>query len=251
MSIRRNDKGQSLVQVLVSMGIMAILVSAMASFMSDSYKSTKALSQKLEALELKNTLQSAFLNTKNCTCQVSAAINTAVAAQLHFDSTKTNSAIDLKELKSGCAANAQIYAKAGAVLPGSQTQLKVEAIKIENFIPTGNADEFTGDFTVSFEPTSLARPLAPIRIAQKFFVKTSDPASAKTIETCDPIRSGGSAEEGDLCGLSNYSWMYGVQVRRKCHGFDPYSACPEGYSRIGWPEGNNGGIQMVYHCAKD
>lgn len=242
-------------QVLIAIGLVGILSVALASVLADYSRNSRAMTQKMEAMDLKNMLQMSFINADNCTCQFSALVNTTKASQLIFDSTLAagKARMNLDEVRTSCGVGAMVLAKNNEILPGSQTNLRVSSIGIEGISPTGNADEYIGYVTVSFDQSTLARSLAPVRFPQKFFAVSTSPATAKTIETCNPVKTGGggSAGEGDICGLALNSWLNGVQAIRKCHGLNPYYECPAGYSRIGWAEGNAGGLQYIYHCAKD
>lgn len=247
--------GQGIVQALIAIALVGIVSAAIASILNDFSKSSRAMAQKLESMDLKNALQMTFINTDNCTCQFSALVNTAKASQLVFNSTPAagGGRMGLDDIKSSCVGSAMVLARKNALLPGTQTKLKVADIAIEDITATGNADEYLGYITVTFDQTSLVRSLAPIRFPQKFFTVPTSPAVAKTIETCNPTKpsGSGSAGEGEICGLALNSWLNGVQAIRKCQGLNPYYQCPTGYSRIGWAEGNAGGLQYIYHCAKD
>ncbi|MNK15816.1 hypothetical protein D3C87_339670 [compost metagenome] len=183
----KNSRGQSLVQVLITIGIMAILASVMATMNYNQAKQNKALTQKLETLDLKNLIQNTFTVTGNCTCQLSAEINTANAPNLSFNSSAPaeSQSLSLLQLKSGCSPSANVLAKDGELVPGTQTQLRVQRISLDNIKPTGNPNEFLGMISVHFDPNSTAHALAPLRINQKFITTATSPNTAKVIQTCE------------------------------------------------------------------
>ncbi len=77
-----NKKGQSLVQVLVSMGIMGIFMMAMISTQSMQAKENRALSEKLAANDFQQQLTRAFADGSLCKKLLTTPSPTT------FDSTK-------------------------------------------------------------------------------------------------------------------------------------------------------------------
>lgn len=68
----KNEKGMSLVEVLVSVGISVIVSFVMATMMVNMSTDQKALQEKYTVLELKNTVLTALSNPTICTAQLAA-----------------------------------------------------------------------------------------------------------------------------------------------------------------------------------
>lgn len=60
--------GQSLVQVIVSLGVIAVLAVAVMTLLVSQASSIRYLEQRSESLEVKNLLSLTFQNADNCTC---------------------------------------------------------------------------------------------------------------------------------------------------------------------------------------
>lgn len=69
--INRSQSGQSLVQVMISMGIVALLASTFATLTSNQQRETSALSERLAAYELKSFLTSILSDGTVCTYEFS------------------------------------------------------------------------------------------------------------------------------------------------------------------------------------
>lgn len=88
----------SLVEVLVSLGITVILMSATASMFVTQQRENRALNQKLEMMDLKNQIMQAFQNSSTCTWQIQGkTFNNSAVTSTNPSSTN----IDLVELRHG------------------------------------------------------------------------------------------------------------------------------------------------------
>lgn len=219
-----NTRGQSLVQTLVAAGILSIILSAMTAATVNMHKSNKLLSQKLEVLDLKNQLQSTFLNPDTCTCQLNPTLNSGNSTNLKFDSTIATSSMNLKQLKSACAPSASELVKEDSPLLGTQTGLRVSSVLMTNIQATGNTDEYIGTIEVRLQGETLAGPLAPLRFLQKFYGDPVSPANAKTVARCRNTNFGlHVASASGVIGANN---LGNVTIDLATYGFDPLGEDP-------------------------
>lgn len=219
-----NQKGQTLVQTLVSIGITAIVIAAVASFTVQMQKSNKLLSQKLEVLDLKNQLITNFLNPATCSCQLNPAINVANAANLKFNSANASSSMDLQEIRTSCVSSASVLVKKGVALPGTQTGLVVESVHMSNIESTGNDNEFYGTIHVRFSPSSLAGPLQGVKIRQKFFTDPSSLPSAKIPRSCHSDQ--GSLKVASAQNVIGSNPSGSITIDLEDFGFNPLGSDP-------------------------
>lgn len=209
-----NNRGMSLVEVLVSLGITVILMSATASMFVTQQRENRALNQKLEMVDLKNQIMQAFQNSSTCTWQIQGkTFNTSGVTSTNPSSTS----IDLVELRHGPNSSSLLLAKTNSTLPGSQSNLKVASIRFNNILATGNPDEYKGHFEITFMDSSLSRPMRPTIIPQ-VIQATGSPTA--TITACG-------------AGLISLDDMVIVEGPVKNRHYSPSIAmCPPGYGVI-------------------
>lgn len=204
----------SLVEVLVSLGITVILMSATASMFVTQQRENRALNQKLEMVELKNQIMQAFQSSSTCTWQLQGkTFNTTGVTS----TTPSTTSIDLVELRYGPNSSSLLLAKTNTLLPGSQSNLKVASIRLNNILATGNPDEYKGLIEIAFTDTSLARPMKPTIVPQ-IIQATGSPTA--TITACG-------------AGFMSLDDMVIVEGPVKNRYYSPSIAmCPPGYGVV-------------------
>lgn len=219
-----NARGQSLIQSIVAIAVSAIAINAVIATTVNMQKANKQLAQKLESIDLKNQLMSTFLKPANCTCQLNANVNVTNASNLKFDSGETSPSINLTELKAGCAPSSPSLTKAGELLPGTQTNLKVKSVKLSEIVATGNPDEYAGFFNIEFDEKTTAGPLASIRIRQAFVIDPASPPGQRTILRCQNDDAGILVASGANVVGTNANGN--VTIDLATYGFDPLGSNP-------------------------
>lgn len=171
----KNNRGFSIVQVLVAASILLVVMLALSSFMADQYKMVGKLSRKLEILNATSLIQSTLVNSKNCTC-ILRPNNVSSPGNLWFNSTNTSGTeqIILDKIPSGCDPSSVSLVEKGKPLSSMFGDLLVQSVLFKNIKPTGSINEWIGSFEISFN-----QPVLPIVIQQRFLVEDS-PASLPT-----------------------------------------------------------------------
>ena len=217
------NEGQGLIQTLIALGVTAIVIATMATATVNMQKSNKLLSQKLEVMDLKNQLQTTFLNPDNCTCQLNPAVNTGNAANLVFNSTQNNASMNLKELKAACLPTSQVLVQESAPLLCTQTNLKIQSVRMTDIQPTGNTEEYIGNIEIQYQLDSLAGPLAPLKFRQKFYGNPASPPQAKTVLSCRSDSPISVASGSSVIGTNNAG---NVTIDLATYGFDALGVDP-------------------------
>lgn len=203
LRLKLNEKGMSLVEVMVVSGILAISGLVLMNLISGQSQMQKSLAQKSEMQDLKQSLLSALSNPATCACQLNPANNTSNVFPLTFDSTAaTPPSIEMTTLYGGCdAANRPSFpvATEGQVLPGTQTGLKVAKIFLSNINAVGNPANriFKAEFTVQFDPTTEVIARQPVTISQFFTADPTQPATAQQVLTCSSAPLGAGCQRVD------------------------------------------------------
>jgi type II secretory pathway pseudopilin PulG len=178
--LRSNQKGMSLVEVLVSIGISTVISFVMATTMVNVSRDQRALQEKYNQLELKNDLLTAFANTDICLSQLNQNSPTLNLSGVSA-SNPSKQSISYSELHMGNSNQSLLLAKVGSPLPGSSpNQMVVSKIELGSFLSTGSPNTFTGELKIEMDPATLTRALKPLSIKQIFNI-AGPVASAKIV----------------------------------------------------------------------
>lgn len=195
------NNGFSILEVLIAGSIGMIVMLAITSMVSTQQTEVRSLQQKLEVVELKSTLIKSLSNAQVCTWQFQAlTIDVTDATPLVPGSTS----ISLPALRQGSSVASPIIVSQGEKIPLSNYGLKVDKISLGKFVSTGLADEYQGVLEVSFQSSSLARPLRALEMRQVLKTQASDPPNAKRIISCATgTGSGLACVTGSLTGKTD------------------------------------------------
>lgn len=180
-ALKLGQSGQSLVQVLVSVGIMGIVMMGFVSMLTTQQAETRALGEKFAAMDLERILAASLVNGSTC----KYILNNPLV--LTFDSTAVKAGV-LATL----TPNLPLYTEVLAGVPGSivaeigkpasvySNSLIVNSIKLK--IISGVGTSFLGHWEIGFDSTKTVRPLKPITIATLITADISTPAAAKVTD---------------------------------------------------------------------
>ncbi|MBL7557691.1 MAG: hypothetical protein JNM24_17815, partial [Bdellovibrionaceae bacterium] len=181
------SRGASLIEILISIGILGILSVAFMNTLLTQQKQIRHLSQKQEIADLKSYIQSTFTNSDSCSCSLRPT-DVSTPGTLVFNSTIVDGSLSMSipQIKEGCSVGAANIIKAGELIPGTQTQLRVKDINLVEIKPGGNPLEWYGFIQVSFDPSSTAFSLKPLQIKQRFTIDTVAPSTAsnRLVKSC-------------------------------------------------------------------
>jgi len=192
-----NHRGQSLIQVLISLGLMGILASALMTMMSIQMKETRALTQKVASLDLEKLLIASLANGKVCKYVLNFN-GVGSAAPLTFDASPGGlpQTITLPQDRPLYAAVNEgipigtwpIAAKTGELGSPSSTSLKIRSIQLR--VNSGSNGRYLGDWVVNWDENSLVRSILPLSVSTNLKVDdTTNPSAAKILD-CQGIGAG-------------------------------------------------------------
>lgn len=196
-SIRRlhsikNQKGFSLVEVLVASFLMLILGLAMVTMTVNQQRQNKALQQKLDVMEVEQTLLRLLAEPQSCQCMFQGLV---------WNPDGQNNLPDLTTIKNGCATGANnTLLSHNAVITGTSSSLKVNAIKVKNAKDIGGNNR-TADIEISFLSAPDMPPVKSILLSSQSF--SINPADSK-IDQCL-----GVAGADKMCVSMGGSWSAG------------------------------------------
>lgn len=194
----REPKGFTLIEILVSLGLVGIISMAIASLfhvMSEEQRNVKARMEMATALQM---AQGVLARSQDCSCQFQGK---------RFDSTRADASVDIDRFKMNCLSGApEVFRKNGAT-GVSGPELIVEKISLSEIQSTGNSEEFIGKFMVTPLVSSSSRVQRVIPLSVRFYTDPTTPANSKRIVACGAVPisvpSNLAAVAGDArCSLS-------------------------------------------------
>lgn len=230
-----SEKGQSLIQMMISIGIMGILITGFASMMTNQQKEMRALGEKISSLDLQRTLTQIFAaNGPGSLCE---SIMTNPVQVFSAPATYPSlAAFNLNQIPISVGSSVNIIQVGQPV--DSTSNLKVTAIQID-LIDAPVAGVFPANLTVVFDPLSTIRTIKNIKLP--IYLQTSG-TGTYTVTGCGVSTSsggprwisGGGCED---CPYGSLSFGGGGAKSGRCYGkdfdgglFDPDStgSCADG-----------------------
>jgi type II secretory pathway pseudopilin PulG len=193
----KNQRGQSLVQVLISVAIMGILMAAMATMQTSQQRENRALSEKLSALDLQRSMSSALASGTVCTYILNNPVVTF------------NSTLVAAGTAQVTPITSPLYASVVGGFPGPvlaqvgpahfPNSLPIQSITLT--VSSGSGTSFLGSIDVNFDQTQLTRSIHSASASVLLSVNATTPANA-TITSCAGVGGGSgavsSSEDGQI-----------------------------------------------------
>ncbi|MGZ3721884.1 MAG: type IV pilus modification PilV family protein, partial [Bdellovibrionales bacterium] len=189
----QNQRGQSLVQVLIAAGIMGIILMAMASMQTNQARENSALSQKMAALDMQKTLTNVLLDGAVCTY----ILNNPAA--LTFNSTTITPATPqiltpslpiYASYSVGPPVNiGPALVTVGTPASAITDSLVITSIQLEitgapaPLPPPGPGVKFSGNWRIKFDNNKLVRPIHDVIVTTTITADTTTPGTA-TVSSC-------------------------------------------------------------------
>lgn len=179
-AVLKNQRGQSLVQIIVAAGIMGVLVLAMTSMFSMQSKESRALLEKLASSDLYRNLNMVLGNPSVCASQL-AVTNVVNPSSLTFNLSSVSASnphvIDLRRISSAAGAT-ELISLGSTASPMSKTLVVQQASGIQLSVTSAT----TGNFLINFDQTKLIRGIH--NLVLPVTIQTTGPTSAATLTGC-------------------------------------------------------------------
>lgn len=190
--MKLNRNGNSLIQVVVAAGIMAMIAMAAASMISDQNKQIKAMSEKIATQDISGALKNVLANPDFCSCLLRNKTLNSLATPPVWNSDPASIPVSytaVPAFPASCtAASTDIVPAVSSLVPGtSMTVSHLKVSDISEIVP--GSGKYTGNLEVGF--SNAIRVLRNIKSPILFSVNTSDPAIARSFMSCTPV--GGAA----------------------------------------------------------
>lgn len=183
MKIKIKPNGFSLLEVLIAMGIFAIVSISIATMMVEQNKQIKLMSQKIAINDMKNGLITVMQDTAACAWNLSDV-------SLKFDSTLVGAkSMTLPRIRIGAGGATPILIEANSEF-GNGSRLVVETITLGQLTDIGGG-KWSGVWNVKVRNDFSSFVFKNVILnAQTFTVDTTIPTAAK-ITACTAVAGGG------------------------------------------------------------
>lgn len=213
----KNSRGQSLIQVMISLSIMGMLTVGMISIQRMQGRENKALTDKLAILDAQKLVTSTLADGSVCTFQVTSLADPTFLASDVTPTTFPPPKNLGPNLLSGAFATAPPILTVGNPISSISNAVIVSSIELRNIRCTGacvpaTSNIFTADIQVNFDGSNLVRGVKPI--VSQTTIQTTTAGGVKTITGC----------QGAVVTAPSDSIPPGAVV-----GFD-LNSCPVGWS---------------------
>lgn len=203
-----NNRGISLVSTLVGAAIASIVTLGVGTLLVDVLRATRIAEQHAEAMSLRTVLMKVISDPGNCTNQI---LNPASTAAVTLDPNSPDAVLkgttivpqseaifsSVDENRDGVLGdNGPELVRAGSVVPGTSTGLRVQSVRFTEFEKTGNDNRVIGQLVIAFDPNSTAAAMPPIKIAAAIEVENA----TKQPRKCSAAKADASAEA--ICSLT-------------------------------------------------
>lgn len=257
LTVFSKQVGMSILEVLISLGILSTVSLAMMSFLSAQSKEVKALQEVLAKTDLESAIIKTFSTSGICTFVLNdpSQSPTATLPNRSTDTIDTTSAatlaaakIQVQRVPASASSSPLIIAQVGGLASVNSNSLRISSMVFKNFTNNG-VNQYLVDFEINFDANSSVRPLKPL-VYKNIFVNTkaSDPVNAKSIIECNAPR--GSAPKMTRYSFDTpgtYSWTVPNGVNSAF-----VSLAGGGGSGMGWrisnviKSGDSGGFVSLY-----
>lgn len=177
MNLYRDQKGNSLIQVLVSVGILGVVMAGVATMMFHQGRETKALSEVLASMDLQKTLLATFASGEVC----HHILNNPT--QHTFDSTSVSEAnpqtIRVSRIPVSVNASAPSIVQVGAKASAYSNSLEVSDIRL--LITGGSDDAYVGSWIVDFDSSKTVRRVKPLVVSTLLTVDRTTPTATRIV----------------------------------------------------------------------
>lgn len=173
------DRGFSLIEVIIAIGLMGLVATTSATLMVDQNRQIKSISGKIATNDTKNSLIAVMQNPAVC----AANLDTAIDPLLVFDSTVADPSINFTRIRSGIDVASPPVIEVGQDI-NVNSGVTVASISLRNLTDIG-ANRWSGVWVVTLNTPTGSTPLRPITLnVQQFDVDVASPANAKRLTGC-------------------------------------------------------------------
>lgn len=176
------SQGFSLVEVMVSIGIMGIGILTMTTMMTNQSREIKSMEEKMQLRQLESSLTNLFANSSLCSC---------VFANSKFNSNTRVWTPAMSEIgssySSSCALVGAPLIRLNQKFETSLYPSEISFIEVQEAVQDSGV--YTGYVNVKFDSTKMVRALKDAKIPFYFSVNLSDPVGSRSLLSCSAVNT--------------------------------------------------------------
>jgi hypothetical protein len=176
----------SLVELMVSVGILAIVMAGMSSYINSVHTETRSLTEMMAKLEVEKNVIGVFADDVVCTAELSnPALNPHAPYKINGTNANTIKAtkFSLTKIHLTKDPGSPILIENGKEASLLTKSLIVSSITLEKF-EQAVPNVFKAELVITFDSTKLIRALAPIRLQKIILTDSGDPKNAQKVTAC-------------------------------------------------------------------
>jgi Tfp pilus assembly protein PilV len=244
--MKQNPRGQSLIQVLISIAILGIVFTAFTTLMTTQQNLVSHLSQKLASLDLERIVTNTLLDPGICNFMVT---NPALPA---FDpltvGTSSSPVFILNRIPLSADINSQPAAEVSSTVPASplSRSVYISSITIADLACTPSpctplSNQFAANIILAFDASRLLVSLQPLKFP--ITLNTSGPGNSQTVSSClassTPLGAGSNPQVQIFIASGSFTVPPGVTDIK-------VTAVGGGGGRVNAAAGGNGGAGQAW-----
>lgn len=201
---KTNQAGFSIVEVLISVGIMAIVMLSMSSMMVAQNKSIQQMETKLAILDIERYMITALASSSVCSFAL-----TDPAPKVFNSEFVGTATIPLTSIHSAADASSPNIVSVGSPISTSSS-VTVQAISVKDLqVLTTGPDDFRGYLEVSFN-NSQGFQYKPLRFLINIKTNAASPITAKKIASCNAADSSADSGINKTCPSGHVDEYYSI-----------------------------------------
>lgn len=177
-----------MIEVLMVIGVMAVVSTALANLLNSQQRSIQFLAQKQEIVDMKNIMLTQLARADVCSWQLAGRTFDASMPTSETNPSPAVVALLNNTIYHGLDQTSAAIAAAGQPLPGTLTGVRINAVSFRRIFKA-NDDVYKGVFEVSFNGT--VTPANAVQVSQVVRTVVGSPDNAKVIQDC--VGSAGGA----------------------------------------------------------
>lgn len=178
LCLKLNSKGQSLIQVLVSIGLMSILITLFASIVTSQQKEIKSLTEKQAYIEFSNFAIDTLSTGEVCKFETNNP--TVQTLDLTPDNIQ-NAKFTFNELHTKPDSTSPMLVRVGDAVSSLTNSLVVKSIELAEF--SGGGPSYLANWVIKFDEEKTVRALKPLKIKTMVNFDTANLAASK-VQNC-------------------------------------------------------------------
>jgi prepilin-type N-terminal cleavage/methylation domain-containing protein len=203
------QRGFSLIEILIVLGIMGIIAMGLMTMMSNQSKEFQAADEKLTLQNTQMLITSVLSSPAFCTCFMGASKFDSTAtppAWPNFPSTISSS---YDAPAAGCAPKGGALLTVNTKIGGLNSKLLPTSMNLEDVVETTvGAGTYTANLVIKFDNTLLTKSRKNMTIPFYFKVKLADPPATRGLDTCASVAAGGAPTDPALICTNTFGGVY-------------------------------------------